>query len=140
MRKPRAGGGGVETPPTPPLYFIFYQSELTRKAALAWEETKNNITKVAQTENNFHEITGRICYISYGLGAIVVCQYLEGRRDQVKQLYTNIKRDDRVKRIEIISQGPCFRRFPGEPMTTVEGRFWEDIVKEYLDILPFDVC
>jgi hypothetical protein len=97
----------------PTLYNLVYCS---RAVAGLDEPAVERILELAQRRNPIHGITGLLVF-----GSGIFFQFLEGPRDHVTQLMSNIQRDTRHNTVVILSEGEEVRErlFPNWAMERV---------------------
>lgn len=88
------------------MYELTYQSDAAQD--LTTEEI-NSILEVARRCNAEHNITG--CLIFFNNSFI---QIIEGEEEDIKQLFSNLQKDERHKNIKIIFEGQIEERMFSE--------------------------
>jgi hypothetical protein len=111
----------------PLLYNIVYCSTATAGVDAA---AVDDIISYARRNNPAHGITGLLVF-----GSGVFFQWLEGPRDNVRQLYANLRKDPRHDAIVLLSEDEEIRErlFPNWDMELVDAPQIRDVLQDALD-------
>ncbi len=90
----------------------------------------DDIITYARRHNPAHGITGLLVF-----GSGIFFQWLEGPRDNVRQLFANLSRDSRHESIVLLSENEEIRErlFPAWSMELVEAPDIRDVLEDALD-------
>jgi hypothetical protein len=113
--------------PLPLLYNLVYCSTASAAVDAA---AVDEIVAQARRNNAAHGITGLLVF-----GGGVFFQWLEGPRDNVSQLFTNLRKDPRHQSIVLLSEDEEIRErlFPAWDMELVEPPQIRDVLEDALD-------